>query len=645
MLKNGRCFSNHCLHEGLKVPLEDHIEIVSFDVAEQLRLLVNHHLDQLHQYQRSAREQTTSDANDIVRGDVYQSILKHHQEFFISLMIHTDGIPLYKSKNSNAWPILGAVLELPPYSRSRCDNILLLGLWIAKKKPDFNSMFNKIFEQLSSLKEFGIEIQNGNRVKVLIPMLMGDMPALSAMVQFVEPNAFYACMFCEMRGVYNHDGHCVTYLIDENSNLRSSDDFQERAKLAATMQPRIDRERTLGHKGISAFTDVLDVPLPHAVVIDAMHTVFLCHSKKLLLHLASQLNKTDLSKISKKLRSINFIHDILRRPRSLSNLHKWKASEVRVFTLYIGLPTIGEFLPQEECGDFALYVVILRLLHDHWDNEKRLSDAISALLNLYIKRLSTKVEAQECPPNLLTITTHTQTHLPLQCKKFGRLDWLTNFVFESFLGYLKGFVKGSTGAGEQIAFAFESNFILSKIENQPDRCYGHFAIDEKNFGSNVIKLNVDDPLLKFIQQQANSFDEKLIFSRLHHRNVTYHAFLYSRKGSTCSYLVSYSNNGIIEYGYALCFFASNRQCFAVIQKIKRVTYSIETYFSSYVHRTAIKDFLDDLYVVVKCIQPNVVDFDGTIIISVNSIRSRCFSIPIESDLMVVTEYSCAFEHN
>ena len=132
------------------------------------------------------------------------------------------------------------------------------------------------------------------------------------------------------------------------------------------MKNRNDRERTIGLKEISAFANILDVPLPHCVVIDAMHTIFLCHSKKLLNQLFSSLSKADQAKISEKRRSINFIHDILRRPRSLSNIHRWKASEVRVFIMYIGLPTLIEFLPEDECGDLSLYVVILRLLHDYW---------------------------------------------------------------------------------------------------------------------------------------------------------------------------------------------------------------------------------------------------------------------------------------
>ena len=189
------------MHQDAKIPADDMVEIVSFNLIEQLRLLVNHNLNLLRQYQQQARNRTTVDEGDIVRADVYQSLLHAHPEFFVSVMIHADGIPLYKSKNCSAWPILGAVLELPPLARARSDNVLLLAIWIGKKKPDFGKILEKLSDQFSDLKDIGIELDDQTMVKILFPMLMGDMPALSAMAQFVEPHAYYACMFCDTRGI------------------------------------------------------------------------------------------------------------------------------------------------------------------------------------------------------------------------------------------------------------------------------------------------------------------------------------------------------------------------------------------------------------------------------------------------------------
>ncbi|CAF4975202.1 unnamed protein product, partial [Rotaria sp. Silwood1] len=111
---HGICSTTACTYEAMEIPSDDVVEIVSFDLAEQLKILIDKNIDLLQKYQNEARTQTTSDANDVVRGDVYQSILNVHKDFFVSVMIHSDAIPLYKSKNCNASPILGAVLKLPP---------------------------------------------------------------------------------------------------------------------------------------------------------------------------------------------------------------------------------------------------------------------------------------------------------------------------------------------------------------------------------------------------------------------------------------------------------------------------------------------------------------------------------------------------
>ena len=644
-LINGSCSTINCTYQDMKIPSEDIVEIVSFNMIEQLRLLIKHNIDLLRRYQAEARNLTTADANDIVRADIYQSILKVRDDFFVSIMIHSDGIPLYKSKNCNAWPILGAVLELPPFARTRADNILLLAIWIGKKKPNFDVVFKRLANQFSTLRNEGVQISEREKIKVVFPMLMGDMPALSAMVQFVEPHAFYACMFCDTKGTYSHEGHCITYPIDNSAELRTSDNFKKCARLAASMQPRIDRERTIGIKGLSSFFEILDVPLPHSVVIDAMHTVFLCHSKKLLIQLQTSISKENLLKISQKLHSINYIHDILRRPRSFSNVHKWKASEVRTFILYIGLPVLVEFLSEDDGGHLALYIIILRLLHDYWENDKQLSDAISSLLRCYMKTLSEKVESHQYPPKLLTISTHTHLHLPLQCKKFGRLDWLTNFVFENFLGYLKAFVKGSCGAGDQIAFAFVSNFVLPKTQKQENRSFGHFLISKNIFGSDIAKLRDGDPFIKFLCDHQYATVNSLFFSRLHYVNVTYHSFLHERKGSACSYLVCYEKENVLCYGYILAFLLKDGICSVVLQTLTRLNHSLTSCFPSYVYLTAMKDFIDDLYIVFKRVQPSFFDFDHIDICSVTSLRSRCFSIPFRDDLRVITKYSCAYEHN
>ncbi|CAF5009916.1 unnamed protein product [Rotaria sp. Silwood1] len=79
---HGICSTTACTHEAMEIPSDDVVDIVSFDLAEQLKILIDKNTDLLQKCQHEARTQTTSDANDVVRGDVYQSILNVHKDFF-----------------------------------------------------------------------------------------------------------------------------------------------------------------------------------------------------------------------------------------------------------------------------------------------------------------------------------------------------------------------------------------------------------------------------------------------------------------------------------------------------------------------------------------------------------------------------------
>ncbi|CAF3174294.1 unnamed protein product, partial [Rotaria sp. Silwood2] len=77
---HGICSTTDCTHAAMEIPSDDVVEIVSFNLAEQLKILVDKNIDLLQKYQNEARTQTTSDANDVIRSDVYQSILNVHKD-------------------------------------------------------------------------------------------------------------------------------------------------------------------------------------------------------------------------------------------------------------------------------------------------------------------------------------------------------------------------------------------------------------------------------------------------------------------------------------------------------------------------------------------------------------------------------------
>ena len=285
---------------------------------------------------------------------------------------------------------------------------------------------------------------------------------------------------------------------------------------------------------------------------------------------SSLLTENQLITLSHRLRQIKYIHDVLRRPKAFNAVSRWKASEIRVFVLYVGLPLLIDILPQEEAGDLAVFTVIMRSMRDQWTGDRLQAQAITLLIKQYIEHLQKKQRDDLLPSSMLTITTHTHTHMPDQCLRFGRMEWQENFLFESCLGYLKQFVKGPDGAASQIATGFSCSFALQSLHQQQPISRGHFLIDEVNkiYGSNVFNdqsiIELVSPILDSSLRLSNDLGNAhrpVYFARLHKMFTTFHSFVYQRRGDrTCSYLVAYRQGSCLSYGYVMMYVLVDSRC-------------------------------------------------------------------------------------
>ena len=133
--------------------------------------------------------------------------------------------------------------------------------------------------------------------------------------------------------------------------------------------------------------------------------------------------------------------------------------------------------------------------------------------------------------------------------------------------------------------------------------------------------------------------------QLRYGNVTSHSLLYSWKGSTCNYLVSYEQYDGISYEDMLCFFSTNNECSHVLHKLICVNQFLTACFSSYNYVAAIRDAAGKVYVVSKHVQARFVTLDNIDVCPINSHCSRCFSVTFLDEFMNVRSYSCALAHN
>ena len=282
------------------------------------------------------------------------------------------------------------------------------------------------------------------------------------------------------------------------------------------------------------------------------------------------MSKDQLQTLSHRLRGIKYIHDVLRRPKAFNAVSRWKASEIRVFVLYIGLPLLINILSPDDSGDLAVFTVIMRSMRDQWTGDRLQARAITLLIKQYIEHLQRKQQEDLLPSSMLTITTHTHTHMPDQCLRFGRMEWQENFLFESCLGYLKQFVKGPDGAASQIAIGFSCSFALQSLHQKEAISRGHFLINEveKIYGSNILNnqsiIELVSPIVDSYSRSPSGLSNApraVYFARLHKMFTTFHSFVYQRRGDqTCSYLVAFRQGSSLHYGYIMVYVLIDKQC-------------------------------------------------------------------------------------
>ncbi|CAF1171092.1 unnamed protein product [Rotaria sordida] len=116
-----------------------------------------------------------------------------------------------------------------------------------------------------------------------------------------------------------------------------------------------------GHLGRSILHDLLDVPLPHSIIVDYLHVSLLRHTKSIVKQIYKNLSPLQRTKLDTCLRSQKFPHFFNRKLRAVCDFSFIKASELKNLLLYALLPLLINFLPAEQLAHLALYVTSIRI--------------------------------------------------------------------------------------------------------------------------------------------------------------------------------------------------------------------------------------------------------------------------------------------
>jgi len=438
-----------------------------------------------------------------------------HNMTEIKVVIGIDGLPIAMSCNNQLWPILAYIV-----SSEITKTVFPVGIYYGKSKPnDSNDFLEDFIAEAKELLTNGIDLHGHNK-KVLIHAFVCDAPARSYILKIKGHSGYFSCTRCLYEGENCESRVCFPYC--KNKSAERTHD----------MYVNMTNEEHHVGKTTSKLTELPGIDLIRSFPLDYMHLVNLGIVKKLI---QLWLFKGPLN-VRLPARSINLLStallaiqscipsDFVRKTRLVQEVSRWKATELRLFILYIGPIVLKDIISSDAYTNFmALHVAMLILLspnHENFLNYAR------ELLEYFVKTFEQIYGSKHCSYNV-----HALLHICDDYEYYGPLDECSAFVFENYMKNLKAKIRKHEKPLEQIINRYSEMYdkqqptsIQCPIPNYklslPHKCGPLLKnIQFKKFATNNIKLNVSNNSDCYILTKSNDVFKCFNFVNTYDDNV------------------------------------------------------------------------------------------------------------------------------
>lgn len=249
----------------------------------------------------------------------------------LKVCLNVDGLPLSKSTGSQLWPI---IMNLTVNKKL----VEILGVYQGYEKPkDTNDFLAKFVEEAIPVVNNGF-YHNGKKYVVEIASFFCDAPAKS----FIKctRGIVGTCTKCDTEGNFINNKVCFSASV-ENFHLRTDITFRQ-------------KEQESHHTDTTILENLPGIDMIKSFPLDYMHLVCLGVVKKLVLNMwltGKPPYKLPMIKIQEiSVKQLEFKHQIpeefCRKPRSLLDVRRWKATEFRLFLFYTGPVVLKDYVPE-----------------------------------------------------------------------------------------------------------------------------------------------------------------------------------------------------------------------------------------------------------------------------------------------------------
>ena len=362
----------------------------------------------------------------------------------LKLLINMDGLPLAKSSGSQLWPILCSI--------SNIDETVVFpaGAFHGMSKPsNSNEYLYDFVEEMKILQQDGIEI-DGSHYSVKIEGIICDAPARAFVACIKGFNGYFGCGKCIQEGEWIESR--MTFP-DLNSAKRTDLSFKN----------KVQEDH---HTGTSIL-ETLDINMVTQMPYEYMHLVCLGTVRKLLSFWASKkssrkirIPQTTVNNISTALISLRCAipKEFARKPRSLKELDRWKATELRQILLYTG-PLVLQVLPCDLYNHFmVLHCAISYLCMPDINNCILYRQYAHELLKNFVKNFPLLYGEEH-----VTYNIHGLLHIVDDVEVFGPLDNYSSFRFENYMRKLKQNIHKSEKPLQQLSLRIAERGLLKKL--------------------------------------------------------------------------------------------------------------------------------------------------------------------------------------
>lgn len=367
-------------------------------------------------------------SNQLVR--VLQG-MKIEEACTVKLKFNFDGLPIWNSTGYCFWPILSQAVVLGKTSR-----VFLVGLYGGVKKPEkANKYLEPFVEEVSELVRTPFSVCN-LAVNLEVYCILADAPARCFIKCIKYFNSDVGCERCTVEAVNCQDIVGKRFL-DLDKRLRTNEGFRA----------QIDSDH---HHEESALCR-LNIDMVRSFPLDYMHLVMLGVCRRCLytwtgkeyknpnFFIVHGIGGPPLKIVNEKLTkkcAPSMCFEFQRRPRSLDEVRNFKATEFRTILVYLFPYVFKNSFPAENVyNHFLLLVVAMRILLSV-NAPVDLVEYARGLLRAFVSS-----SPRFYGVSFLIYNTHNLIHLADDYLKFGYLDSVSCFPFESYMFRLKKYVR------------------------------------------------------------------------------------------------------------------------------------------------------------------------------------------------------------